>query len=519
MARRFVALLAWAGVLAVLIAAQPALAQVPGLPPIGTEPYSGEVLSIQLVPDQGATDVPRLGQAYIRVLVKDRSDTNVESRATVHTVNVVPTLDPQAVGWSTFLDHTNFQTKAGDDVAVLVVVQPSATVRTIYARIVLTATMSTSTGFVTNATTELLARVLPFSLASVDISASPQHVPPFEQARIPVSLRNEGLYPETYRIEALGPKGWLVSSVAQLTLFPGEEGTLFVNLLTPADRVLVPEETGVITVRAHSTLEPGVVYERATVAVVEGFYFPDYWSPVLLLGVVVGGLVVRRSVAGGRRSAREQGRPGSRRLTPAQRVMLAELKARDPERYKLLVARQRRSQKVLQRRFEQTRGRRGDIERAMVDRQHAEARHLKAEEKARARAIEERERELERARNEVERARSREERDRLREQRGRDRALRSLQRKQAAREARAARREARHPEVRRREREQRKRERALRAELAKKRSTLRKQQRLRKVAADRRRRQLLKQKRLLERRAKRKERRRGKRGQGPEEGG
>lgn len=486
----------------------PASAQSPSILPPG--PYQERLVLVSVNADPDTQEVDRLNQVRYDLTIDDMSvDAQQGSSVIFHNIDLTVQKNESAYpGWNAFLGQTFFSPSyGGNRWQTFLVVQAPATIKSQFMKVVVTATLSSTTGQVVTDSTEVATRVRPFTIADVDLRAAPREAGPFEQVQFPVTISNAGLYPDTFLISATAPEHWYTSVQPKLTLFPGETREVTVDVITPSTRVFVPQETGIILVQVRSTLDPNLVYERAAVVNLQGFFFPEYWAPLLVLGAVLVGAVAKRTAEGGRRSAKEQGQPVPPRFTPAQQVMLADLKRRDPQRYQALVGKQRALHRARLHAFTALRGRRLEVERALVERQHVQARDAKLRERARLQEEAERQRAFEARKAELERE--------LGRRRAEEERLRRAQEQRAEREAaRRARLEA--PTRRRQERERREAERRLRAELARKRRLLQVEQRKRRIDLERRARLLGRRKRDLERRAGRKA---GKGGKGRGKGG
>lgn len=472
-----------------------ALAQGPLPLPGG---YSQELVVVSLNVLTPPQEVQLLGQAVYEVTVDDRSvDSLPDNEGFPHTTNLDLIYDDprNSTGWSAFLGPKFFKGQAGDSFRTTATVIATPTVKTQLFRFTIRATMTSagSGGPATDAQ-EVVAKLRPFSIATVNLPGAITQVGPFEDVSIPVVLRNEGQYPDAFLITAVGPEGWFVSVQPRMTLMPGEERTFFVQATSPATRVFTPQETAVILVQVRSERDPGTVYERATIVVLEGTFIPEYWAPVLAAGLVAAAATGVRGTEAARRRSKEQGRPGPPRVTPAQQVLLADLKVRDPERYRELVQRQRFALKTRERAYMAIRSRRAALEQRLLDRQHRQVREAKAAERAALREDEARERELERQKALL-----------LREKGRRERALAAQQAREEARRRREEERRARlaAPDRRRLERQRAVRERQLRAELARKQRLLQAEQRKRRIELDQRRRVLERKRKEAERRARR----------------
>jgi hypothetical protein len=492
-------------------------AQVPGLPDDANQTQEN-LTRVSIDVDPAMQEVARLGQVRFNLHIQDISGDEPGRAALAHYIYLdLEVNQTVSQGWTAFLGSSFFLTRGGDSVESFLVVQAPATVKSVYFQARIVARMQASTGDVTDDTT-VIVRILPFSLANVDVQVAPPSLGPLEDTVIPVYLENAGLYPDTFTVEATGPEGWLVVAQHRLTLFPGESTNVPVFVQTPATRVFVPQETGIITIKVRSTSDPDLVYERSAVVILQGFFLPDYWLPLMALGAVLAVSVGARAREAQRRRALEQGKPRRGKVTPVQAVLLKDLKARDPERYTAISGKQRRLQQARERAFSSTRDRRERVELMLVEQQRQAAREAKLEEEARLKVLQEKERELERRRAIIERDRQREEAARL----AQERRVAQAQEREAARLARL---EA--PNRRREEREKIARQRKLQAELRAKQRQLHADQRKQVVEMERRRRLLERRKREMERRAGRgapkpskpgKVRKRGRGGQGEESG-
>jgi hypothetical protein len=485
---------------ALLVAGLAALLVIPALP--GSQAQvpdvyqtGGRLLTqVDVSVDPPSLDVPRLGQVVFQVTVRDLSADKQQSEGVAHIIQLdLDTNRTASPGWVAFISgQNNFQTQAGDIVHTQVTVQAPPTIKTAFFHGTVRARLTSL--LVGNATNDadIVARVIPFSLASVDIRAAPQTVGPDETAEFPVHVTNDGLYPDTFTIEATGPDNWFVDAQPRTILFPGESRDVPIHVITPALRVFTPQETGIITVRVASVNDPATVYERSAVITLEGTYLPGYWGPLLALGAVAGGSLVARSVEAGKRRNRELGKPLPPRLTPAQAVALQALKKEDPARYRAISRGQRKLFLARQRAFASVRTRRMRLETALLSQERTKDREEEYERKVQERLARQKEQELGRARARVERAK----RDEARRA-----AAEEKRREQAAERARRRAERMAAPTQRKEERERKVRERKLQAELRRKRRVVEAEQRRRRVELERRKRVLERQQREAERRA------------------
>lgn len=477
-----------------LLPPQPAVAQLPPAPEAGDAPHALVVSVNVLTPP---LEIPMLGQGVYEVTVDDLSvDRAPDGQGFLHTIFLeLRNHTVNNTGWTVSLRDKMFQSQAGASFRTAITVSAAPTVKGQYFRFNLQATLtSTGPGTPVQDDQEIFVKLRPFSLANMDVRGEVPHVGPFEDLTIPIVLENAGQYPDSFLLTAQGPEGWFVSIQPRTTLQPGEQRTILIHATSPATRVFQPQETAVILVQAVSERDPGVVYERAAIVVLEGMHLPEYWAPLILAGVVAAGLTGRKAVEDARRRAKEQGQPGPVRLTPAQRVLLADLKVRDPERYNAVKQRQKLAMQARQRAFNAIRGRRAALERALIDRQHRQVREAKAAERQAQREDELRERELERQKALLLREKERREQELARKQ-ARAEALRQREEERRARLA--------APSQRKVEAERKARERKLRAELARKQRLLAVEERKRRVELEQRRRVLERKRKEAERNAKR----------------
>lgn len=473
--------------LSLLASAPPAAAQTP-------EEELVQVGLNVLTPPQ---EVPLLGQVAYEFVVEDRSVDRVpDGQGILHTIRLeLQTNQSQAFGWTAYLTQTFFSPSfAGDTFRGSLVVQASPTVRGQFFRTTIVATLQSSAGDVVRDSQEVVTRLRPFSLATVNLPGEVPQVGPDQDVGIPVVIGNGGQYHDTFLVTAQGPEGWFVAVQPRLTLLPGEERTILVQATSPATKVFTPQESAVILVQVRSERDPGVVYERAAIVVLEGVFLPGYWLPLVALGAVLAVAAGAKAAEAGRRRTKEQGRPAPPRLTPAQAVLLADLKQRDPERYRAFTARQKGVFQARQRAWLAVRGKRDALERMLLDEQHAKVRAEKRAEAAAQRERLQREREVERQRAAL-----------LREKERREAAVAAQQRRDEQRRQREEERRKRleAPNQRRLERERRAREAQLRAEMARKKRLLEAEQRRQRVAVEKRRRELERKRKLLQKRAQR----------------
>jgi hypothetical protein len=153
-----------------------------------------------------------------------------------------------------------------------------------------------------------------------------------------VLVQNTGVYPDSYRFTVKAAEDLFITTPSDVYIPAGESRVVNFSVLTPRGKLYELGRSEAISIKVNSMGFDGRggtgVYSTTGLLQIRGFYIPVYWIPLLLVGLVSMGVVVR-----GARETREQhrlerGAPREVELTPRQAVLLAELRRTDPEAYK-----------------------------------------------------------------------------------------------------------------------------------------------------------------------------------------
>lgn len=156
----------------------------------------------------------------------------------------------------------------------------------------------------------------------------------FETIRVPVEVRNTGIYPDTFDFETIAPEGFQVHVDPRVYVEPLSSRVVNLTIVTPHGKLYEPGRPGTIFVNAHSINDPEITYTAVVPIQIRGAYVPVYWIPLFLLSLVSTASLVSRRLERAEMARLEKGRPRYPSPSAKQSVLLAELKRRDPEAYK-----------------------------------------------------------------------------------------------------------------------------------------------------------------------------------------
>lgn len=324
-----------------LAAAQdpPTLPEAPTL-----EELEQSQMGIALSTDSGYARVPYNGNAATRITVHDMSQDTGRTAATggvgfdakPHYVDlkVLNREEVDAAGWQVQIGSTSLQMFGGQtqDVDVNFVTTPQISQRVITATVI-AEFFDGQTGYRTNQTINLTGEVMPYSLGNVRMLTFPQTVGQFEVHTFDVLVTNDAVYPDEFTIDARMDKdGFVVIAPASVYIPAKETRTVTINIRTPYGTFYEWGNNANLKVDVSSVR--GGTFSVVGIMKVEGFYISSYWTPLLLVGAVSLGVVIRDRNERAELRRLEKGRPRRVQPTPRQTVLLAELKRTDPETFK-----------------------------------------------------------------------------------------------------------------------------------------------------------------------------------------
>lgn len=153
-----------------------------------------------------------------------------------------------------------------------------------------------------------------------------------------ILVQNTGVYPDSYRFTLTADPVLKVITPSNVYVPPMESRVVNFSVLTPHDKILEMGHTYPIGVKVNSMGFGGSggtgVYSTTAILNLSGVYVPVYWIPLLLVGLVSMGVVVRGARETSERHRLERGAPREVDLAPRQVVLLSELKRTDPATYK-----------------------------------------------------------------------------------------------------------------------------------------------------------------------------------------
>lgn len=175
-----------------------------------------------------------------------------------------------------------------------------------------------------------LAIAKPNPFLNLQLGGLPDRFQPDERQRVAVTIQNQNYYPDMVFFEVSAPEGWIASPPSSITLAPGEERTVYIDVKAPQDpwfRLNPRSET--ILVTAISSTSPSARYTVGVPAPISGWFLPGWVIPhiaLLFLGAAV--------MIGHRKRAREEkrlekGKPHYPGLPPEDEARLVALKKTD----------------------------------------------------------------------------------------------------------------------------------------------------------------------------------------------
>ncbi len=324
--------------LLILLVAAPAFPVVEAQAPVDPR----DIYGMKVTLDRSFNTVQYLQKSNFTVTIEDISRDDGQSAPAigrlVHTILVENTvIEGLPSGWAASTDDTAFTTTPGDIVRTTLRVTAGAAIQQPYVRVNMTLAFIAGDTVIRDTVT-VAVQVAPYYIALVLVKEVP---PPQKQQKIvaiPVQITNLGLYPDKFLLNASAREGWKVSIPPEITLNALETRTVYMNVQTPKRGIYEFGELSIVEVSVKSANDPFVAYTRSTVVKVQGFYFSSYWQPLTIFTFLAVGLLVARSAERSGLRNGEDGKPRPFELTPRQRVLLGELKKRDPEAYKARMA-------------------------------------------------------------------------------------------------------------------------------------------------------------------------------------
>ncbi len=369
-----------------------------------------DVYGMQVTLDRTFAKVQYLQKANFTVTIKDISKDDAQGAPTasylVHTVRIEDVyLEGNPAGWAISADDAQWNTVPGQTVQTTLRVTAGAAIR----QPIVHANMSILLlGYdtVIRETVSFVVQVEEYYISLVLLKTVP---PPQKQVKVvslPVELTNLGLYPDKLFINVTVPSGWKASVPPQVILNPFETRTIFLDVQTPKRGIYEFGEIALVRVDVRSSKDPAAVYSRSTVVKVEGFYFSSYWEPLTIFAFLAAGLLITRGAERSRRREGEDGRPRPVELTPRQRVLLAELKRRDPDAYKARMAQLAAIHRTRREKYRRDHRTRLKDERRLIREEKIETRELRAARKEEAVERKELEKTRQKRMRELEKARA-----------------------------------------------------------------------------------------------------------------
>jgi hypothetical protein len=285
-------------------------------------------------------------------------------------------------GWAAHMLDPALTTAAGQAVEAPLIIQTLFSAQTLNITVDVNATMIDNVGDRAFSNVTVVAQILPFYFAHLTVLSAPQTVSQDSIVQYQVEVANQATYPDWFLISTNATNGFTASFPPRLYVEPESSMVAPLTIEAPITSLYDLGRLGLVQLTLQSQSDPAVRYEAATVITVQGFYLPDWWSPLAAFAVL--GVVVGARGTSTRRAERRLRAGGARRprLSARQKVLLRALKEQDPAAYAEKKAELRaifRSRRAAYR-HERREARRA--ERAIAKRQHAEARAEKARDRA-----------------------------------------------------------------------------------------------------------------------------------------
>lgn len=237
------------------------------------------------------------------------------------------------VGWQVQLSHNFVPTMGGDVVPITFSFLTTPQINEDQIRAIVNATyVHPQTGQRLNQTLVFDARVNRYDIAHVRTLTPPARAGQFDIVRYQVAVSNDGVFPDVYRIEVVGPRDFKVSQPPNLYVPPLETRVVNISILTPQGKLYELGRPVTFDFKVRSTYGTGS-YSSVGLLRVSGPYVPSYWIPLTLVALVSLVVTTRATRERIERRRLERGRPRRVAVTPKQAVLLAELKRSDPDAY------------------------------------------------------------------------------------------------------------------------------------------------------------------------------------------
>lgn len=182
-----------------------------------------------------------------------------------------------------------------------------------------------------NLTFLAVAKSKPF--LNLQLDGLPDRFSPDERQQVALTVRNDNYYPDMVSFEVAAPEGWVASPPSSITLGPGEERTIYVDVKAPQDpwfRLNARSETILVTAQSESS--PSARYTAGVPAPISGWFLPGWVIPHIVL-FFMGAIAMVRSRQTTRQEKRlEKGKPHYPGLPPADEARLIALKKTDRDK-------------------------------------------------------------------------------------------------------------------------------------------------------------------------------------------
>lgn len=303
--------------------------------------FPAEYVRADLTTSTGFVEVPWQETRTVGWTLNDRSGDNWQGADFPHRFIVTAEVQEEtAVGWRVAPSPTSDIVRSGQSVHGRLVVEVDPMVRERSVTVDLTVELMGRDGQTVTETAHVQARVAPYHQGQVSVVSQPQRLAPLEAEIVQLEVENEAPYPDTYELDLDGPPGWSVNAPDQVTLMAHETRRVDAIVVAPHgdDRFYYQGDSDLVRVSISSVNDPSstTLDETAHMVRVQGLNLPPYTWPFFPLGLLLAGAFAYRRRRVFERSRKERGPPRDPQLTPKQEALLAELKGRDPERYRAL---------------------------------------------------------------------------------------------------------------------------------------------------------------------------------------
>lgn len=318
----------------------PAHAQIPA-------PVFQAALDLVIICPDAFLEPTYAGQDSVQCVIRDLSrdsvytpDATSGTSLNPHTIGqpqIIPLNESvNAHGWQVITDLTGRGIVGGEHLPFRVTTQATPLVDTQGYDFEIVVNVTSPGGYNKTLRQAFSAEVQNYDLAQItwaDGAKQVQRAGQDDVVTFPLLVQNIGVYPDSFRFTLTPSHDDLrVTTPPNLFVPPHESRVVNISVLTPHGKLVELGRSTTVNIKVNSVTGSSV-YSAVAVLNIRGAYLPVYWVPLLCVGLVSAGIVVRGSREKAQMRRMERGRPRAVEVTPRQAVLLAELKRSDPETY------------------------------------------------------------------------------------------------------------------------------------------------------------------------------------------